>query len=156
MLPATLATAMLNLVPAATELEAAQVLADAYGTFASTAAAGAVPITPLAITNGKTAMTAALVGMSASGAGAAKIAAGVIAFWGAVAAGLTTSFAGAVVITPPPNAGLAAALSAQFASNIATMASQAVATASIASVMAAQAIIGGTVTFPLSIVLPII
>lgn len=156
MASATLANQLLNLDPVATELQARQTLTDAYGVYASAAVAGAVAITVAGINLGKAAMLAALVGMNASGAGAAKLVAGVQAFWTAVAGGLATSFAGATAITPPPHAGLLALLTSSFATNTSGAASKASATSLIASNFHAQAIIGGTVTFPGPVVQPIL
>jgi hypothetical protein len=153
---ATLANELLNLDPVDNEPQAAQVLADAYAVFAADAQAGAQPITATGVTLGKAAMLAALSGMNASGAGAAVIAAAVQAFWVAVAGGLATSFAGATAILPPANAGLQALLSSDFATNTSSSASKATATSLLANDFYAQAIVGGTVTYPGPVVSPIL
>ena len=152
----TLATQLQNLAPASAEATAITNLVNAYGTYASAAAAGAVPITPAGVNLGKAAMQAALVGMSASGAGITKIPAAVIQFWVGVAGGLATSFPGATAIVPPPNAGLAALLAATFPANTSGNKTLAQAADAIATNMHAQAIIGGTVTFPGPVVQPIL
>ena len=100
MIEATLKTELENLAPTNNEAAAISTLTDTYGIYASDATA-ASPILPTGVELGKTAMAGALVGMSAPGAGIAKIPAAIIAFWGAVAGGLASSFAGAIAITPP-------------------------------------------------------
>lgn len=150
-----LASQLLGLVPAATEAEAVVTLASAYAVFAADAVAGAVPITAAGVLLGRTAMQAALFGMSAPGAGAAVIAAAIQAFWGAVALGLAASFSGAAAITPPPHAGLQPLLETAFAVNTATSADLVTAAQSVATVIHNQAIIGGTATFPGPVVSPI-
>lgn len=156
MLQSTLSTQLQNMAPAAAEATAITNLVNAYGTYASAAAAGAVPITPAGVNLGKAAMQAALVGMSAPGAGITKIPLAVVQFWVAVAGGLATSFAGALAITPPPNAGLAALLAATFPANVSGNKTLAQAADAIATNMHTQAIIGGTVTLPGPVVTPIL
>lgn len=83
-----------------------------------------VPPTPGALDNAIAALEGALVGMSADGAGAAKLQAGVVAFWGVVATAAATIWT-MVPPVPPPTAatppagitGIAAALVPVFASN---------------------------------------
>lgn len=155
MSPSVLATQLLNLVPAATEAEAVVTIANAYSVFATDAQAGAVPITPAGVALGKAAMQAALVGMSVPGAGAIVLTSAVQAFWGAVAAGLATSFAAAISIVPPPHTGLQALLVSTFATNTSTEATQAAATNAVAVDFYSEAIVGGGVTFPGPVVSPI-
>lgn len=152
----TLATELRHLTPVATEAAAIVNLANAYGVFAAEAQANGVTISSPAVAAGKLAMQAALVGMNAPGAGALKMQNAVIAFWGAVALLLAGAFTGATVITPPPNAGLVAALAVVFASNTSSALNINDATQSVANVFYAQAIIGGTVTFPPSLVAPLL
>jgi hypothetical protein len=152
----TLATQLQNMSPAALEATAITNLVNAYGTYAAGAAAGAVPITPAGVNLGKAAMQAALVGMSASGAGVTKIPAAIVQFWVAVAGGLAASFAGAIAIVPPPNAGLAALLDATFPANMTGNKTLVQATDAIATNMHAQAIVEGTVTLPGPVVTPIL
>lgn len=156
MVSSTLANQLLNLNPVSTEAAAITTLANAYAAYAGAAVAGAQPLTAAGVALGKAAMTTALAGISVPGAGAAKLVAGIQAFWGAVAIGLTTSFVGAVAITPPPHAGLLALLSSTFASNVASKASKANATSAIASNCHSQAVIGGTVTYAGPVVSPIL
>jgi hypothetical protein len=150
-----LAAQLLALEPAAAEADAVSALADAYATFAADAQAGTAAITAAGVALGKAAMLAALVGMSAPGAGSAVLTAAVQAFWGAVAGGLATSFPAATAIVPPPHSGLQALLDATFTSNTATAASGPDATAAVAADLYGQAITGGGVTFPGPVVSPI-
>lgn len=145
----TLAQQLLNLStsPSKTEAEAVQKFADAYATFAADAEANAVKLTAAGVALGKAAMVTALAGLSQPGNGATVLTNAIVAFWAAVAVGLATSFVGATVITPPPHAGLLAALQEQGDVNIATKADAVTATKAIAGVFYAQALIGGTVTF---------
>lgn len=102
--------------PAATESAAIDNLVAAYAIYAADATA-LTSILSAGIDLGKTAMASALVGMSAPGAGAAKFVDGFQEFWVGVAGGLTASFAGATAISPPPFAGLLAALQPVFDAN---------------------------------------
>lgn len=151
----TLATQLQNLAPSSSEAAAITALVNAYGTYAAGAAA-ATPILAAGINLGKAAMLTALVGMSASGAGLTKIPLAIAAFWAAVAGGLAASFAGATAITPPPHATLPTSFPTTCASNTVASATLVVSTQNIATVMHADAIIGGTVTTPGPTVTPIL
>ncbi len=154
----TLRTELLNLDPTDSEPTARQRLTDAYGVFATDAktAVTSVPITSAGVNLGKAAMEPALTGMSVDPTPGTVITAGVIAFWGAVALGLATSFAGATAIVPPPNAGLIVALGPIFVANMAGGLSKSDSMLAIATAMHVQAIIGGTVTLPIPATEPII
>jgi len=141
-----LAIQLLNLVPASTEASAIATFTDTYSQFAADAVAGAATITAAGVALGRTAMQAALVGISSPGAGAAVLAAAVQAFWAAVAAGLAASFPSATAVVPPPHTGLQALLGAVFTTNTASMANLADATQAVAAALHNQAIIGGLVT----------
>lgn len=154
MAQATLAAELQNLTPVITEAEAIANWVDAYGAFAAEAEA-ATPILEDGIDLGKDAMATAMVGMSADGQASTKIEAGIQAFWGAVATGLTSSFAGATAITPPPHAGLKGALDSTFLANTSGAVSLEDATDAIATVLHGLAIVGGTVTTPGPTVTPI-
>lgn len=151
MSPGVLAAQLANLVPVASEAAAIVTMTNAYGTFAADAVAGPSPITAAGVALGKAAMQGVLVGMSAPGAGAAVLAVAVQAFWVAVASGLGASFAGAIAIVPPPNAGLQALLLSTFASNTAARADLPTAALAVATAMYNQAIIGGTATIPVPV-----
>lgn len=146
MVQATLAAQLQNMTPTDQESVAIATLVAAYGTFASTASAGPSVITPAAITAGKAAMQPALTGMSSSGQAATIIAAAIQAFW--VAAATPAGFPPAIAVVPPPNAGLAALLSATFTSNTSGDLSLAAAANTVATDMYNQAIIGGTALIP--------
>jgi hypothetical protein len=147
MVQATLATALANMVPTEDEAAAIQEFADAYEQYALDATA-LTPILPAGVTLGKNAMIPAMTGISTPGQGAQKMVDGIVAFWGGVAGGLTTSFAAAIAITPPPHASLLAALPPIFASNTSGGLSLSDSMNAIAAPMHANAIVGGTVTTP--------
>lgn len=151
-----LATELLNLDPVDNEVDAITTLTDAYATFAADAVAGAQSLTAAGVALGKAAMITALTGVSVPNAGAAILVAATQAFWAAVAAGLATSFVGATAITPPPHSGLSAAFAVTFPANTSGALSKAAATSAVADDFYAQAIIGGTVTYPGPVVSPII
>jgi len=151
----TLAAQLLTLVPAADEAAAVVTLSSAYAVFASGAVAGAVPITAAGVALGKTAMQAALVGMSTSGSGVSVLVSATQAFWSAVAGGLASSFSGATAVVPPPHAGLAALLASTFSTNTASSASLPSATSAVADDLYSQVIVGGSVTFPGPVTSPI-
>lgn len=143
---ATLATQLENLTPTDNESAAAVVLAEAYRVFALAAVGNGVPILPSGPLAGKTAMIPALAGMSTPGAGASALESGVRAFW--LAAATVAACPGSIAVVPPPTVGLAAALLPVFASNTSTSATLSQAANAVASVMYANAIVGGTVTLP--------
>jgi len=149
----TLATQLRGMTKTSVESLAITHLVDAYATFAQDAMAGVIPIAPSGIQLGKTAMSAALVGMSAPGAGLVSIPASIVAFW--VAAATVAAFPGTTVVTPPPNAGLATLLAATFPANVAGSLTLQQAAAALAANMYAQAIIGGTVTLTIGGTAPI-
>jgi len=145
-----------NMTSASSEADGIAHFVAAYGNYAAGAVAAPSPLTPLGLAAGQAAMQPAMVGVSIAGAGAAKIVAGVTAFWVGVAAGLAASFAGAIAIVPPSMAGLPATLAAAFAANAAEGASLDAAMDRIAAAIHAQTIIGGVVTYPPSVASPIL
>lgn len=145
MVQATLATNLLSMVPEVTEAAAIANFRTAYEGYAAGAAAGAATIPAANVTAGGVALAAALVGMSAPGAGAASLTSGIIAFW---VAAVVPPWPPAVGGTPQPHAGLLALLTSTFASNTSSSASLATATAAIAADMHAQAIVGGIMLIP--------
>ena len=118
----------------------------------------AVYITPAGVALGKSAMALALVGMSGSGNGAAKIAAGIsagVGFWNALVAAPAVAWPTVTVITPPAAlAGLAAALQSTFDANRAGAKSKNDSMDAIAADIH-TACQGGTATWPGPVVLPI-
>lgn len=148
MVQATLATQLQNMTPTGTESVAITNLVDAYGTFASTAAAGAALIPAANVTAAKAAMTTALSGLSsavAAGAAGNLIASSIQTFW---VTAVVPPWPPAVAGVPPPNAGLAALLTTTFGSNTGSEATLVAATAAMAADMFAQATIGGTMNIP--------
>src|SRR5512140_327970 len=116
--PAKLKNELMNLGLYDNEAAACQTLADAFSNYFADAMSNGVPIAAGALPAAKAAMAAALVGMSVSGAGAAKIQAGIIAYWGAVIPAV--AWPTTLLITPPPGLGtIAASLTAIFAANVA-------------------------------------
>jgi len=117
-----LASGLLAMVPTPVEATAITNFTNAWATYFAGASVTGVPVGSLAAA--KSAMQGALVGMSLANAGAAKIQAGITAFWGVIVTSgptlwvLTPSVI--TVVTPPPTlGGIAAALTAVFASNAA-------------------------------------
>jgi hypothetical protein len=154
---AKLQTKLSAVVPVATEAAAIENLAEAYAQHVKddpvgTGAQALTPILAGGVALGKAAMVTALAGMSVSGAAAGKIKAGLQAFWAAVAGGLTTSFASAIAITPPPFSSLN--LQAVFDAVTAGDYTQAQAADAIATEIHAN-VGGGTVTTPGPVVTPI-
>jgi hypothetical protein len=143
----TLADELRSLAPTALEADAITTLTDAYANYAADATANSVALSPAGVLLGKAAMASALVGMSAAGAGIAAIPAAIKAFWVAVAGGLATSFAGATAIVPPPHASLSSAFATLMPTNTAGEVTADQAADSMALIMHADAILGGTVTF---------
>jgi len=121
LLAATLGTQLANMTPQDTEAAAISNLATAFDTYFQGATVAGIPVTPGSTAGAKAAMSGALVGISAPGAGAAKIQAGIIAYWGAVVPAAVTIWVTVPPIisaTPPPGlAGIAAAITPVFASN---------------------------------------
>ena len=117
----TLGNELKNLPPVKTEAEAINNFATAWGNYFGNATVAAVPVTPGTLTPAINAMKGALVGLSATGAAAAKIQSGIVAFWGVVAASAPTIWVTVppvISATVPPLLGtIAAALSAVFTSN---------------------------------------
>jgi hypothetical protein len=145
MLQATLASQLQNMTPTDQEATAITNLVNAYGTFASTAAAGAAVIPAANVNSGKAAMQAALTGMSQSGQAATKIGAAVQAFW---VAAIVPPWPPAVSGVAPPNAGLAGLLATTFTNNTDGDLTLAQAANAVATDMYNQAIIGGLMNIP--------
>lgn len=153
---------------ASTEAAATEAWAEAFTSYfeggappnpATGAIAGAVPVTaaslrtfPAPATSPKGSMKSSLAGMSTTAAGtpqaALKIAAGLSAFWAAMAGGATSFFSGATAITPPAGlATLATTLQTTFDNNKSSNATKTAALQAIANdIHAANA--GGIATFP--------
>jgi hypothetical protein len=151
LLATTLATELETLTPTGSEATAISRLVDAWEVYWGGATVNGIAATPGSFSAGLSAMAGALVGLSAPNAGAAKIAAGVSAFWSAVAPLATAIWITAPIvlvppIVPPPTLGaLSAALSAVFASNTSSGLTLAQACQQIASVMHTNGGIGALV-----------
>ncbi len=120
---ATLASELLALEPVGDEAGAIDNLAGAWENYFAGASVLGIPTTGGALAGATTAMKGALVGMSVAGAGAAKLQAGIVAFWAVVAVSAATIWATVpppLSATPPPGlGGIAAALTPVFVSNAA-------------------------------------
>ncbi len=144
---ATLASGLVNLAPTDVEATAAQNFADAWETYFMGASVAGVPVG--ALSGAKSAMVGALTGMSAPAAAAASFQAGVIAFWGVIAASAASLWVmppnTVPSATPPPTlSAISAALTAVFASNSADPTKTiAQAAASIAAVLHTNGGLGG-------------
>jgi hypothetical protein len=131
-----------------TEVDAIDAWTLAWSKYFEDAETNGIPVEVTALLSAESAMRSALVGMSQFGQGAAKIQAGIIAWWGAIAAAPITFFPGAILVTPPPGlGGIAAALAVVFASNIAGSVSKEDAYSAIAGALHPLNL-GGTATFP--------
>jgi len=118
----TLGNGLANLKPVMTEIEAINNLATAWENYFSNASVAGVPVIPGTLVSAISAMKAALVGLSVENMASIKIQAGIIAFWGVVAASASTIWVIAPPIisaTIPPTLGtIAASLTSVFASNL--------------------------------------
>jgi hypothetical protein len=132
---ATLST-QLQAISGSTEAAARVSWSGAWATYFAGAVAGAVPFTtnPTHIATARAAMEAAMVGLSVSGQGAAKIQAGIIAWWDALVANAANYFAGASSITKPSGlTSIASNMGPILTSNKNTAASASVACGAIAA-----------------------
>lgn len=127
----------------ATDSEATSIqrFVDAWDDYWAGASVAGVPANAGTYSAGLSAMQGAMSGMSTSGAGAAKIQAGITAFWGAIAQSPTTIWTTAPItlvppITPPPGlSGIAAALTSTFATNTSGSLSLSDSAAAVAAVL---------------------
>ena len=141
-----LSTQLQNIADATSEPPARAAFADAFSSYMLDATSNGAPLVPAIATAAEAAMEVALTGMSASGAASAAIQAGVIAYWAAL--NVPGAFGASVTPTVPPTglAGLGAALSAVFATNIASRLDKAPACDAIAAVWH-PLMLGGLATF---------
>lgn len=145
---ANLSTELQNIADSTDEPTARTAMAGAFDGYMSLALSNGIPMNGAISTAATAAMDAALVGMSASGAGAAAIQTGVVAYWAAL--NVPGAFGASVTPTVPPGglAGLGAALSTVFAANIAARLDKAPACDAIAAVWH-PLMLGGLATFVL-------
>lgn len=129
----------LQTISGATEEAAIAAWAVAWAAYFAGAVAGSGPgvaftTNPTNIASARAAMAAQMTGLSATGAGAGKIQAGIIGWWDYLVAHPATFFSGAASITKPANlTSIAAALPTVFDNNKATSASAAVACLAVAT-----------------------
>lgn len=118
---ATLASGLKNLSPVGTEAQAIQTLASAWHDYFKVSSVAGVPALESALLAAKSAMVGALSGMSQSNQAAAKLAAGITAYWGIVipaAASVWVTAPAIISATPPPGlGGLTATISGIFTAN---------------------------------------
>jgi len=130
------------------EPDAASAWADAFDAYFQDAEVTVLgPIASAALGACKGAMQAALSGMSAPGAGAASIQAGIVAYWGAIVPAV--AWATCTAITPPPGlSGIAAALVPVFLANTVPEVTKDQAAEAIAAALHAVNVTGGQAVFP--------
>ncbi len=157
LLPATLASELNNLALYDTEAAAIEGWATAWINYWASATSNGMPVTPPAeatLAAAKLAMSGAMVGLSSVGATA--IQAGITAFWGILVATPVAIFAAATLITPPPTLGsIASLLAPVFTTNAVPGITKEIAMRNI-SVSLHTNNLGGTATFPVPIVAPIL
>lgn len=119
----------------------------AFRNYFSDAVCNGVSVVPASLVPSSSAMQGAMAGLSSSGLGAAKIQAGIVAFWGALVPAI--AFPTSTLIVPPPTlSAIAAALNAVFLANVAGKLGQAESIEAIVVVIHANNL-GGTATFPI-------
>lgn len=123
----TLASALENMTPTATEQPAIVAFSNAWSTYFAGASASGAPAIPGSFDLGITAMQAAMVGFSAPNAGAIGIQNGISAFWTAITPLASSIWVVPAVVlatvTPPTtlgtiSAGLLTAFTTNTASNV--------------------------------------
>ena len=135
----TLASGLASMTPTLNEGDAISAFVSAFESYWNGATVSGAALVAGSIDAGLSAMQGAMAGLSASGQGASKIAAGVSAFWTAQALLATSMWVTAPIvlvppITPPPGlGGLQASLESAFTSNLASEADLATAAGSIAA-----------------------
>jgi hypothetical protein len=121
LLAATLGTELQNLSPVDNEAQAVQTLATAWHNYFKGSSVAGIPALEASLLAAKNAMVGALSGMSQANQAAAKLAAGITAYWGAVipaAASIWVTVPPIMSATPPPGlAGVAATVSGIFSAN---------------------------------------
>lgn len=148
---ATLSAGLQVLEPTPNEGVAITRLTDAWEGYFNGATVSGVSLAGGSIAPGLAAFSAALIGMSAPGAGAAALAAAVTAFWTAQAGLATTMWITAPIVLVPPIVppvglgGLLAALTAVFASNASGSLSLVASSDAVANVLHSSGGIGAAV-----------
>jgi len=144
----TLANELNKIEPAGDELQAASAWADAFLIYLSDAAGGVIPAVKPAITNLKSLMVTALLGMSIPVIGPLQIQKGIIAVWTALIPMTSAVFPGTIPPLTPPlgNAGISVALLGAAATNVIGNLPRKEAAANLAAAIHATQIAGGLVT----------
>lgn len=146
MAAATLSTQIRSMTPTTLEATGIQHFADAWSAYFADSAANGVSYTANAAH--KLAMISAMAGASAPSAGAAKIQAGVVAWWGSVVSTFAATYSGSIALAPPPLiTGIAALLTPVLAANTADGLSLNSCCDAVANVLHANNL-GGIATFP--------
>ena len=146
---ATLETELGNMGDSSSESTTITNLSNAYAVYVTDAEADPVPIEADTIVIAKAAMAGAMKGIGVTGAGPAKLLAGIVAFWASILATYALSFPTAVAMTPPPHATFAASLALMVAGSDQTREK---AIKQIAGIMNTNATTLGTVTFPPAVI----
>lgn len=142
----TLQSALLSLPNTAEEATACSGIAEAFKDYFAEAQANGAPVAAAALSAPQEAMATALSGMGGAGQGAVKFAAAISTFWASLVP--ATAWPGATAVTPPPGlSGLAAALSAVFASNVSGKKSKADSLEAVANAIHGCMATGGIAVF---------
>lgn len=144
LIPTVLASGIEKIEDSESEAQAIQRWADAWNDYMSSAAAGAVPLSPSAAGVARAAMLQSMTGLSTTGA--AAIQSGITAYWGTLAGMAAIAFTGATALTPPPGlGGIAAILLGVFSTNVVDQAPRPVAAQKIGTALH-SANLGGIAT----------
>ena len=144
----TLSGELENLEVGISEPNAIEGWSAAYKEFFRDAAANEIPINELVLLPAQQAMKVAMIGLSAQNAGASKLQAGILAFWGYLVANFSIAWSGSTGLTPAPSlGGLAGILTGVFSANTSGQLSRLQASLSVATAVhgASQ---GGMVIYP--------
>lgn len=138
LLPATLGAGLANMAAVDNEPEAIDNFVNAWESYFTGATVAVIPVTPGSLSGALTAMRGSMIGLSLPNNAAVAIQSGIVAFWGVVAVAavsiwLTFPVPPTAATPPPSNVGIAAAVSAAFASNFASEVSLSAAANNIAT-----------------------
>lgn len=147
---ATLGSELANLVPVDNEPDAINNFATAFDNYFQGATVAGIAVTPGTTAPAKSAMVAAMTGLST--AGAAAIQAGIVAYWTAIVPAAPTVWVTvpvALVAIPPPGlSGIAATLASVFSANATANAPLATAANNVAAALHAAQLGGVVVLSP--------
>jgi hypothetical protein len=151
---ATLADGLKTMTPADNEADAIAAFSAAWEAYFAEATVLGIAVNGGSLAGALGALEGALTGMSATGAGAASLQAGITAFWGVVATAAATIWTMVPPVPPPLGAtppaglaGIAAALVPVFASNTSSAADLDTAATNIATAIHATQL-GGIALIP--------